>query len=83
MASLTQWNEGGHAIYRATFVIEFSPMPPPAAVRELLALHGNVKQDYPRTHETQGIGVKVGIDERKNPVAELGGPGPDNEGFRV
>ena len=81
MASLVQWNEGGHAIYRATFAIEFSPMPPPAVVRELLALHGSVKQDYPRRQETQGIGVKLGIDEWKNPTAELEGPDQTTKGF--
>lgn len=72
MADLTQWNEGGHAIYGATFVIVLSPMPPPATMRELLSLHGKVKDNYPRKQETRGIGVRVGIDEQQNAVTEFG-----------
>lgn len=84
MADLTPWNEKrGNAVYQATFVIVLSPMPPPAVVREILSLHGNdkVKERYPRKQETQGVGVRLGIDEQQNAVTELGVGEPTMKGF--
>ena len=61
------WNEGGHAVYRAAFAVEFHPKPPPQTIRELIALHPQVKSDHPRKQETQSIALKV-----ENGIPEVG-----------
>jgi len=52
-----QWNEGGHAIVRAGFGLEFASPPSARTIRELLALHPKLKDDYPRKQETKGRSI--------------------------
>ena len=51
MGTLRQWHEGGHAIAQVAFIAELGSPPPPVTVRELLALHPQVSEDYPRKQE--------------------------------
>ena len=54
MPNPRQWNEGGHAIVNAAFAVIFASDPTSQTIRELLALHSKIKEDYPRRKETKG-----------------------------
>jgi len=43
-----------HAIVDAAFGVTFASNPTPATIREVLALHAKLRDDYPRRRETKG-----------------------------
>ena len=51
VAEVRPWNKDGHAIVDAAFTVDFVSPPTPSTVRELLALHSKVRNEYPRKQE--------------------------------
>jgi uncharacterized protein (TIGR04255 family) len=54
MAVVKQWHKDGHAIVQASFALELTAPASPPTIRELLALHSKLKDEYPRRREMQG-----------------------------
>lgn len=54
MPGARQWNEGGHAIVHAAFALDFEPPPTARTIREILALHPKLRDDFPRKQEFKG-----------------------------
>lgn len=77
MPSPRQWNENGHAIVSAAFAVIFASNPTPQTIRELLALHSKIKEDYPRRQESTGrvIGFRTDtLVEDEEVHTEVGDP---------
>ena len=74
MPNLRQWNEGGHAIVKATFAVIFASSPTPQTIRELLALHSKIKENYPRRKESMDrmIGFRADTVEDEEFHPEVG-----------
>jgi uncharacterized protein (TIGR04255 family) len=74
MAIARQWHKDGHAIVQASFAVEFAAPPPPATVRELLALHPKLKDRYPRRQESRALRIPVDALETEHERTVVGQP---------
>lgn len=62
MAVVKQWHKDGHAIVQASFALELTAPASPPTIRELLALHSKLKDEYPRRRETRGRTFNIPAD---------------------
>lgn len=62
------WNERGHAIADAAFIIELNQHPNSLVVNELLALHPKLRGDYPRKQEIKTQQFRFHPDAAGRPI---------------
>ena len=74
MPGARQWNKDRHAIVDVVFALDFTPPPTPRTIRELLALHPKLKDEFPRKQESKGRRIAISSEEleTKNFQPEVG-----------